>query len=156
MKYIEEKQDKTLCLRKVSYIDELGRLYEFITNNFEISTEEVVLIYKISWQIELLFKKLKQNFQLHYFYSETDNGINTQIWIMLNAQLLLMVLKAKTKKAFSTVAALIRIHFISNLDMERIDQNSRRTYIKNKKYIINHQLSSTNYLKKRGSIFLFN
>jgi hypothetical protein len=133
--YTEDKAQKTLCLRKVSYMDKFGRHYEFITNNFEISNEEVALIYKIRWQIELLFKKLKQNFQLHYFYSEKENGIKTQIWITLIAQLLLMVLKAKTntKKAFSTVAALIRIHLISLLDIEWIIENSRRTYTKTKK-----------------------
>jgi hypothetical protein len=135
LKYKEEKQDKTLCLRKVTYRDEKGRIYEFITNNFEISNEEVALIYKIRWQIELLFKKLKQNFQLHYFYSETENGIKTQIWITLIAQLLLMVLKtkSKTKKAFSTVAALVRIHLISNLDVFWVIENSRRTYTKRPK-----------------------
>lgn len=135
LKYTDEKQEKTLCLRKVTYRDDKGRIYEFITNNFEISNEEVALIYKIRWQIELLFKKLKQNFQLHYFYSETENGIKTQIWITLIAQLLLMVLKtnSKTKKAFSTVAALIRIHLISNLDVFWVVENSRRTYTKRQK-----------------------
>lgn len=132
LKYKEENKEKTLCLRKVTYRDDKGRFYEFITNNFEISNEEVALIYKTRWQIELLFKKLKQNFQLHYFYSETENGIKTQIWITLIAQLLLMLLKTKssTKKAFSTVAALIRIHLISNLEVFWIIENSRRTYVR--------------------------
>jgi hypothetical protein len=135
LKYIEDEQEKFLCLRKVTYRDEKGRIYEFITNNFEISNDQVALIYKTRWQIELLFKKLKQNFQLHYFYSETENGIKTQIWITLIAQLLLMVLKvkSKTKKAFSTVAALTRIHLISNLDMIWVVENCRRTYTKRPK-----------------------
>jgi hypothetical protein len=135
IKYKENKQEKTLCLRKVTYRDEKGRIYEFITNNFEISNEEVALIYKLRWNIELLFKKLKQNFQLHYFYSETENGIKTQIWCTLIAQLLLMVLRVKSesKKAFSTIAALVRIHLISNLDVFWMVENSRRTYIRSKK-----------------------
>jgi Transposase DDE domain/Domain of unknown function (DUF4372) len=132
LKYIEDKEEKFLSLRKVTYRDDKGRIYEFITNNFEISNEEVALIYKIRWKIELLFKKLKQNFQLHYFYSETENGIKTQIWVTLIAQLLLMVLKvkSKTQKAFSTVAALVRIHLISNLDVFWLVENCRRTYTK--------------------------
>jgi hypothetical protein len=135
LKYTNEKQEKNLCLRKVTYRDNKGRIYEFITNNFEISNDEVALVYKIRWQIELLFKKLKQNFQLHYFYSETENGIKTQIWITLIAQLLLMALKTKSesKKAFSTVAALIRIHLISNLEVFWVIENSRRTYTKRQK-----------------------
>jgi hypothetical protein len=135
LKYNEDGKSKILCLRKVSYRDEKGRLYEFITNNFEISDSEVALIYKIRWNIELLFKKLKQNFQLNYFYSETENGIKTQIWCTLIAQLLLMVLKAKSesKKAFSTLATLTRIHLISLLDVYWVLENCKRTYIKVKK-----------------------
>jgi hypothetical protein len=135
LSYNENKQEKNLCLRKVTYRDDKGRVYEFITNNFEISREEVCLLYKLRWNIELVFKKLKQNFQLHYFYSETENGIKTQIWCTLIAQLLLQVLKVKSesKKAFSTIAALIRIHLISHLDMFWMVQNCRRTYYKLKK-----------------------
>lgn len=70
LNYKEGKQHKKLCLRKVTYRDDDGRMYEFITNNFETSREEVAYIYKLRWNIELLFKKLKQNFQLHYFYSK--------------------------------------------------------------------------------------
>jgi hypothetical protein len=133
--YKEDKQEKTLCLRKVTYRDDKGRMYEFITNNFEISREEVAFLYKLRWNIELLFKKLKQNFQLHYFYSETENGIKTQIWCTLIAQLLLQVLRARSesKKAFSTMAALIRIHLISYIEIFWMVKNSRRTYTKHKK-----------------------
>lgn len=125
----EDKEKKDLLLCKVTYQDQKGRLYEFITNNFEISREEVAHLYKIRWNIELLFKNLKQNFQLHYFYSETENGIRTQIWCTLIAQLLLQVLriKSESKKAFSTIAALIRIHLISHLDVFWMVENSRRT-----------------------------
>lgn len=127
------KQKMPLCLRKVTYRDEQGRVYEFITNNFEITAELVAFIYKKRWEVELVFKKLKQNFQLHYFYSETVNGIKTQIWCTLIAQLLLTILKAMTatKKAFSTVAALVRIHLISYLDMYWLIENCSRTYTKN-------------------------
>jgi hypothetical protein len=130
----ESKRSHTLCLRKITYRDGQGRIYQFITNNFEISAEMVAFIYKKRWDIELLFKKLKQNFQLHYFYSETENGIKTQVWCTLIAQLLLTVLKVKTKtkKAFSTVAALVRIHLISHLDVYWLIENCSRTYSKKK------------------------
>lgn len=132
--YKDKKENKKLCLRKVTYRDEKGRLYQFITNNFEITAQEVALLYKLRWNIELLFKKLKQNFQLHYFYSETENGIKTQIWCTLIAQLLLHLLKirSESKKAFSTIAALVRIHLIGYLDVFWMVQNSRRTYTKRK------------------------
>ena len=137
IKYTEEKNKKTLCLRKVSYQDDKGRTYQFICNNFEISNQEIAFLYKKRWNIELLFKKLKQNFQLHYFYSETENGIKTQVWCTLIAQLLLMVLRVKseTKKAFSTICSTIRIHLISLIEIIWLINNSRRTYTKREKRI---------------------
>jgi len=78
---------------------------------------------------------MKQNFQLHFFYSESENGIKTQIWVTLIAHLLLTVLKRKSnsKKAFSTIAALVRIHFISYLSLYWVIENGRRSYNKRTK-----------------------
>ena len=135
LKYKEEKKRKTLCLRLVHYKDEKGRTYKFITGNRKISAEKVALICKHRWTIELTFKKLKQNFQLHFFYSETENGIKTQIWCTLIAHLLLQVVKAiaESRKAFSTIAALIRIHLISHPDINWVVTEGRRYYKKSSK-----------------------
>jgi hypothetical protein len=132
LRYKEGKELKPLCLRRVTYRDEKGRNYRFITNNWEITGEEVALIYKYRWTIALVFKKLKQNFQLHFFYSDTENGIKTQIWCTLIAHLLLTVIRhlSQTKKALSTLAALIRIHLISHLDLYWVVTDGRRAYNK--------------------------
>lgn len=130
--YKEGKAGKTLVLRRICYQDERNRRYVFISNNLDITAEEIALIYKKRWGIELLFKKMKQNFQLHYFYGETENAIRTQVWCTLIAQLLLTVLqqKAKVKKAFSTVATMVRIHLVSMLDVYELLQNTKRTWQK--------------------------
>lgn len=121
---------KTIRLRKVCYQDERDRYFEFLTNNFDITAEEVAFLYKKRWGIELLFKKMKQNFQLHYFYGENVNAIYTQVWCTLIAQLLLTVIQkmAQAKKAFSVVASLIRIHLISMLDVFELLRSTRRAY----------------------------
>lgn len=119
IKFKQNKEIKTLKLRRVCYQDDKGRKYVFICNNLVITSQEIALIYKKRWGIELLFKKMKQNFQLHYFYGENENAIRTQVWCTLIAQLLITVLqkKAKVTKAFSTVATLIRIHLVSLLHL---------------------------------------
>jgi hypothetical protein len=63
----DNRKIERFCLRLVHYKDEKGRKYRFITNNWEITDEEVALTCKYRWTIELMFKKLKQNFQLHFF-----------------------------------------------------------------------------------------
>ena len=117
-------------LRKVSYQDEQNRYFDFLTNNFEISAEDVAFLYKKRWGIEILFKKMKQNFQLHYFYGENENAIYTQVWCTLIAQLLLTVTQkiAQAKKAFSVVASLVRIHLISMLDVNELLRSTKRKF----------------------------
>lgn len=50
---------------------------------------EIIAIYHKRWEIELLFKQMKQNFPLKYFYGESANTIKIQIWVILIAILLL-------------------------------------------------------------------
>jgi IS4 transposase len=132
IRYKLEGEEKSLPLRRICYQDEKNRSYVFLSNNMGISAEEICLIYKKRWGIELLFKKMKQNFQLHYFYGETENAIRTQVWCTLIAQLLLSVLqqKAKVRKAFSTIATMVRIHLVSMLDVYELLQNTKRTWEK--------------------------
>jgi len=138
LEYHPEREDGTkdmttklkMKLRKVSYQDEQNRYYDFLTNNFDISAEDVAFLYKKRWGIEILFKKMKQNFQLHYFYGENENAIYTQVWCTLIAQLLLTVTQkiAQAKKAFSVVASLVRIHLISNLDVNELLRSTKRIF----------------------------
>ena len=114
----------------MEYQDEKNRQYVFLSNNFSISALEIALVYKKRWGIEILFKKMKQNFQLNYFYGENENAIRTQVWCTLIAQLLLTVVQkmANTKKAFSVIATLIRIHLISLLSLLELIRNTDKKY----------------------------
>jgi len=128
----QTKVARKIRLRKVCYQDERNRYYEFLTNNFDITAEEVAFLYKKRWGIEIMFKKMKQNFQLHYFYGENVNAIYTQVWCTLIAQLLLTVIQkiAEVKKAFSVVASLVRIHLISMLDLNQLLRSNNRGFSK--------------------------
>ncbi len=127
----QTKSKQTLRLKKVCYQDEQNRYFEFITNSMDSTAEEVAFLYKKRWGIELLFKKMKQNFQLHYFYGENENAIRTQVWCTLIAQLLMTVIQkmANTQKAFSVVATLVRIHLISLLDVFELLRSTKRDYL---------------------------
>jgi len=102
-------------LRRITYKAEDGKIYIYITNNFTLSSDEIALIYKCRWMIELLFKQIKQNFPLRYFWGESQNAIKTQVYAVLIAQLLMVVIrkKSETKKSFSNMITLIRLHLMS-------------------------------------------
>ena len=55
----------------------------------------VVAIYKLRWEIELLFKQLKQNFPLKYFLGDNENAIKIQIYCALIVNLLFTVIQKK-------------------------------------------------------------
>ena len=79
-------------------------------------------IYRRRWQIESLFKQIKQNFPLRYFYGESSNAIKIQIWVTLIANLLLSVLQSKIERrwSFSGLATLVRIMLMYYLDLEKL------------------------------------
>jgi IS4 transposase len=58
----------------------------------------VAAIYKLRWQIELLFKQLKQYFPLKYFLGDNENAIKIQIYCALIANLLMTVIQKQLKR----------------------------------------------------------
>jgi hypothetical protein len=116
---VECKGEDRLRLRRITFLSEDDKEYVFLTNNFQLSCEEVATIYKTRWMIELLFKQIKQNFPLRYFWGESENAMKTQIYTILIAQLLMVVLrkKTKTKKSFANMITIIRLHLMSYVDL---------------------------------------
>lgn len=92
-----------------------------LTNDFDMPLETIVAIYRRRWQVESLFKQVKQNFPLRYFYGESANAIKIQIWVTLIANLLLSVLQSTLKRrwSFSGLATIIRIVLMYYLNLEK-------------------------------------
>lgn len=93
--------------------------YVFITNNMKLKATEIATIYKYRWMIELLFRQIKQNFPIRYFWGESENAVKMQVYMVLIAQLLMVVIrkKSETKKSFANVITLIRLHLMSYVSL---------------------------------------
>jgi len=123
-----------LLLRRIIFKAEDGKVYIFITNNFTLPATQVATIYKYRWMIELLFKQIKQNFPLRYFWGDSENAIKTQVYCVLIAQLLMVVIrkKANTKKSFANMITIIRLHLMSYIDLLEFIKDTykawRKTY----------------------------
>ena len=113
-KHVKDGDDVVHRARIITYVDikkNKARLVSLLTNDFEMEVKDIVAIYRKRWEIELLFKQLKQNFPLRYFYGESANAIKIQIWVTLIANLLLMVMQKRIRRtwSFSNLATMFRI-----------------------------------------------
>ena len=113
-KHVRDGEDIIHHARIITYVDikkTKARLVSLLTNDMDMEAEDIVEIYRKRWEIELLFKQLKQNFPLRYFYGESANAIKIQIWVTLIANLLLMVMQKRIKRpwSFSGLATMYRI-----------------------------------------------
>jgi hypothetical protein len=86
------------------------KVYTFITNMFDAQATTIAKLYKNRWEIEPFFKQLKQNFELRAFYSDSSEGIKTQIWLAMIANLIFTVIHRQTKQAeaFTTIVQMAR------------------------------------------------
>ena len=83
--------------RVVQWLDkETNRWFEFLTNSKELSAPEVAELYKERWQIELFFKRIKQNLVIKTFVGTTENAVMTQIWTAAIAILLLELMRRRS------------------------------------------------------------
>ena len=129
--------------RLITYYDaENDRIFEFITNNYTWKPSKVAAVYKRRWQIEILFKRLKQNMPLEYFLGDNDNAIKVQIFCALIADLLLKIALTgvKRKWAFSNIASFVRLHLMNYTHLIKFLENPEKCRISNPIHIINPQL----------------
>lgn len=122
----ENSTESKLKLRKVRFYDRvLKREFEFLTNLFEMRADLVAAIYKLRWQIETLFKQLKQNFPLKYFLGDNENAIKIQIYCALIANLLMTVIQKtlKRKWAFSNLVSFCKIHLFNYIHLFNFLEN---------------------------------
>lgn len=132
VEFTKQKKDGETIHHKsriITYVDvRKHRLISLLTNDMESDSEEIVAIYRQRWEIELLFKQMKQNFPLKYFYGES--AIKIQIWVTLIANLLLMVMqKGLTRKwSFSGLATMVRITLMYYVDFHSLFNNPEKEW----------------------------
>lgn len=117
--------------RIISYVDrKKHRVIDLLTNDMDSDPEEIVDIYRQRWEIELLFKQIKQNFPLRYFYGESRNAIKIQIWVTLIANLLLMVLQCRLNRhwSFSGLATIVRLTLMYYVDIYSLLNNPEKDW----------------------------
>ena len=133
----ENGTQEALQLRRVAFWDDENKqIFVFLTNLFELRADLIAELYKIRWQIELLFKQLNQNFPLKYFLGDNENAIKIQIWCALIVNLLLSVIQkmVQNKKwAFSGLVSFCRLHLFNYIHLIKFLNDPNKDWVRNTK-----------------------
>lgn len=143
-----DKNSTKVRARLISYKDpETKKKLEFLTNNFRMAPATIADLYGKRWQIEVLFKRLKQNYPLKYFLGDSENAIQIQIWCSLIADLILKVIKkgAAKKWSFSNLTSIVRLHLMTYIDLNR--------FLKNPEKALYQKIKKKDPLNKNLSLF---
>lgn len=103
-------------IRRVKYYDaEFNRTFVFLTNNMELTAEQIALLYKNRWQVELFFKWIKQHLKIKSFWGTSENAVRIQIFCAIIAYCLVAIIGFDLKIERSTYE-ILQVLGISLLD----------------------------------------
>ena len=92
------RKDYPEKLRRIKYYDQnRDRTFIFITNNMELKAEEIAMLYKKRWEVELFFKWMKQHLRIKSFWGITINAVKVQIYCAIIAYCLVAIIGNKLK-----------------------------------------------------------
>lgn len=128
-------------LRRVKFFDqETNRNFVFITNNFDITAEEIAFLYKNRWQIELFFKWIKQHLKIKTFWGTTENAVRIQVYSAIIAYCLVAIVREQLKIERSTYE-ILQVLGISLLDKTPVKELLTNMNYKDVKEPFDNQLS---------------
>jgi len=74
-----------------------GSYFRLITNRFELSGLQIIILYAYRWQIELFFKYLKRTLNRLHLFNHSENGVGIQFYLLMTLALLLLKFKQQSE-----------------------------------------------------------
>ena len=91
----DEKQNQ---VRLITFVV-AGSYFRLITNRFDLTTLKIIILYAYRWQIELFFKFMKRTLKGLHLFNHSQNGVESQFYVLLSVALLLLKVKQDCQKA---------------------------------------------------------
>lgn len=79
-----------------------GKQFWWLTNDFELTAQEVAEYYRKRWDIEVFFRFLKQELNLKHLVSLNKNGIQVIIYMTMIVAMLLLLYKKMNEIGYTT------------------------------------------------------
>ena len=85
--------DKHQSLVRMIQFEVCGSRFRLVSNRFDLSTLNVIILYAYRWQIELFFKYLKRTLKRLHLFNHSQNGVEIQFYLLMTLAILLLKLK---------------------------------------------------------------
>ena len=83
-------------LRRIRFKDpDTGRTLVFLTNLFGPPPQTICDLYKARWQVELVFKWIKQHLRIKKFLGTSENAVKSQIWVAVSVYVLVAIIRKR-------------------------------------------------------------
>lgn len=139
------RKDYPEKLRRIKYYDQnRDRTFIFITNNNNLKAEEIAMLYKKRWEVELFFKWMKQHLRIKSFWGTTINAVKVQIYCAITAYCLVAIVGNKLKVDRS-IYEILQILSISLLDKTPVKEILTKCDYKNVKKLNYKQLTISGF-----------
>ena len=120
-------------MRRIKFKDaETGKVLIFLTNNFNLTANEIAQLYKHRWKIELFFKWIKQHLKIKSFWGHSENAVKTQVWIAVSVYVLVAIAKKKfmLKQSLYEILQIISISIFEKMPINQLFQETQLQYFK--------------------------
>jgi FOG: Transposase and inactivated derivatives len=114
----------SIPLRRIRVKRDNGSKLILITNDLKRSAVELAALYKMRWQIELLFRWIKQHLKLRKFLGRSENAIRLQLMAAMIAYLLLRIAARQSRAVMPAIrfAELVADGLFARKAIARIDK----------------------------------
>jgi len=90
-------------LRRIELQREDGDILTLISNDLRRPATEIAAFYRKRWQIELLFRWIKQHLKIRSFLGRSENAVRLQIYAAMIAYLLLRIAAATSRSTLPPI-----------------------------------------------------
>jgi len=104
-----DNKKTTTPFRLVKTKNERGKAYLFLINMKDAPADDIIMIYKRRWDIEVFFRFIKQELNFSHFISTNVNGIKVIVYMTLILSMLIHIYKKYNNVGFKTAKRRIKI-----------------------------------------------
>ena len=128
-------------LRRIKAKDpDSGSVIVILTNHMSLEAQQIALIYRNRWQIELFFKWIKQHLRIKSLWGQSENAVMIHIYSALCTYLIVAIVR-KRLNIQQSLYEILQILSVSPFDKTPLNQLFTNQKLQNEKNDIHKQLS---------------